>query len=128
MKLSRYILRTGWLVSVLMVVLLAVTVNGQNTDPVATSAPVSAAINAGQQYFYTCTGCHGIPDYNNVYPTYKVPMVGGQNQQYIINALHAYKNGTRQHSTMEIQAQSMTEQDIINVAAYLSSLTIKEPS
>lgn len=124
MKLSRYILRTGRLVSVLMMVLLAGTANGQNTDPATTSADV----DAGEQYFYTCTGCHGIPDYNNAYPTYKVPMVGGQNQQYIINALHAYKNGTRQHSTMGIQAQSMTEQDIINVAAYLSSLTNKEPS
>lgn len=88
----------------------------------------NADIAAGKQYFYTCTGCHGIPDYNNAYPTYKVPMVGGQNELYIINALQAYKNGTRQHETMQVQAESMTQQDIINVAAYLASMNRKESS
>jgi len=88
----------------------------------------SADIEAGQLYFYTCTGCHGIPGYNNVYPTYKVPMIGGQNERYIINALKAYKNGTRQHETMQVQAESMTEQDIINVAAYLANMNSKESS
>lgn len=88
----------------------------------------AADIEAGQRYFYTCTGCHGIPGYNNVYPTYKVPMIGGQNELYIINALKAYKNGTRQHETMQVQAESMSEQDIINVAAYLANMNSKESS
>jgi len=95
-------------------------------DTVGTTG--AADIEAGQQYYYTCVGCHGIPGYNNVYPTYKVPMLGGQNELYIINALKAYKSGTRQHGTMQIQAQSMTEQDIINVAAYLSTINSKESS
>ena len=25
-----------------------------------------------------CLGCHGIPDYKNVYPTYSVPELAGQ--------------------------------------------------
>src|SRR5438128_2416430 len=35
-------------------------------------APARAAGDAqkGKAISYTCLGCHGIPDYNNVYPTY----------------------------------------------------------
>ncbi len=98
------------------------TAFAQNMDDVSLKPDLAA----GKRYFYTCTGCHGIPGYNNVYPTYKVPMIGGQNELYIINALKAYKNGTRQHETMQIQAQSMSEQDIVNVAAYLASMENKE--
>ena len=59
--------------------------SAQNMD----GAGLEPDIAAGKRYFYTCTGCHGIPGYNNVYPTYKVPMIGGQNELYIINALKA---------------------------------------
>ncbi len=83
---------------------------------------VSGDIEAGKVRSYTCSGCHGIPDYNNVYPTYRVPKVAGQNYLYLVNALQAYKDGTRTHSTMNIQAKSMTDEDIANVAAYFASL------
>jgi len=71
---------------------------------------------------YTCTGCHGIPGYNNVYPTYKVPKIGGQNYAYLVSALKAYANGERKHSTMNDQAISLNDQDIQDVAAYFASL------
>ncbi len=77
---------------------------------------------AGKVRAYTCAGCHGIPDYNNVYPTYRVPRVAGQNQLYLVNALNAYRDGTREHPTMYIQAASMTDEDITNVSAYFSGL------
>lgn len=86
--------------------------------------PASAAgdVEAGKQKAYTCTGCHGIPGYNNVYPTYKVPKIGGQNYGYLVSALQAYKNGARRHATMELQAQALSDQDIEDVAAYFASL------
>ncbi|HKJ16495.1 MAG TPA: cytochrome c [Xanthomonadales bacterium] len=71
---------------------------------------------------YTCTGCHGIPGYNNVYPTYKVPKIGGQNYEYLVIALKAYRDGQRHHPTMELQAQSLSDQDIEDVAAYFAAL------
>ena len=71
---------------------------------------------------YTCTGCHGIADYTNAYPTYRVPKVGGQNEQYLIAALTSYKKGERPHPTMRAQAESFTDQEIADLAAYLSSL------
>ncbi len=77
---------------------------------------------AGKTKAYTCTGCHGIPGYNNVYPTYKVPKIAGQNYAYLVAALKAYKNGKRDHTTMELQASSLNDGDIEDISAYFASL------
>jgi cytochrome c553 len=77
---------------------------------------------AGKKLIYTCAGCHGVPGYSNAYPQYPVPKIAGQNEQYIINALHGYQSGDRTHVTMAAQAQSLSDTDIQNIAAYLSSL------
>jgi len=91
-----------------------------------TMAPLTALgagdAAAGKTKGYTCTGCHGIPGYNNVYPTYKVPRIGGQNYAYLVAALNAYKAGTRTHSTMNSQAQSLSVRDIEDIAAWFASL------
>jgi len=76
----------------------------------------------GKKLVYTCTGCHGIDGYKNAYPNYHVPRLGGQNEQYIVNALTEYKKGDRKHPTMRAQAESFSDQDIANIAAYLSSV------
>jgi cytochrome c553 len=76
----------------------------------------------GRKLVYTCNGCHGVPGYTNAYPNYPVPKIAGQNEQYIINALHGYKSGERTHPTMMAQAQSLSDKDIADIAAYLSSL------
>lgn len=70
----------------------------------------------------TCLGCHGVVSYNNVYPTYKVPKLGGQHSDYIIAALKSYRSGERNHPTMRAQAAGLSDQDIEDVAAYLASL------
>jgi cytochrome c553 len=75
---------------------------------------------AGKIKAFTCMGCHGIPGYNNVYPTYKVPKLGGQHAQYLVAALQAYKNGQRSHQTMQAQAQTLSEQDMQDIAAYFA--------
>jgi cytochrome c553 len=71
---------------------------------------------------YTCTGCHGIPGYKNVYPTYHVPKIGGQNREYLVAALKAYRDGERNHATMELQSQALSDDDIEDIAAYFASL------
>ena len=70
----------------------------------------------------TCLGCHGVGSYTNVYPTYKVPKLGGQHGEYIAAALKAYRAGERSHATMEAHASSLTDQEIDDVAAYLAGL------
>jgi cytochrome c553 len=76
----------------------------------------------GRKLVYTCAGCHGVPGYSNAYPDYPVPKIAGQNEQYLVSALNEYKNGDRTYSTMVAQAQSLSEQNIEDIAAYLSSL------
>lgn len=78
---------------------------------------------AGKTLVYTCAGCHGIPGWNNAYPRYHVPKIGGQNYDYLINALIAYKDDARSHPTMRLQGQALSEQEIRDIATYLSSLT-----
>jgi cytochrome c553 len=43
----------------------------------------------GQALSYTCNGCHAIPNYKNVYPTYSVPKLHGQRPEYLVAALNA---------------------------------------
>jgi cytochrome c553 len=86
------------------------------------SALASGDPEAGKIKSYTCTGCHGIPGYKNVYPTYHVPKIGGQNEAYLDASLKAYRSGERQHKTMVLQAESLSDQDIADIAAYFASL------
>lgn len=79
-------------------------------------------IDAGRIKSWTCTGCHGSDAYKNIYPTYSVPKLRGQSANYITLALQAYRSGERQHPTMRAQAGSMTDNDIADIAAYISSL------
>ena len=80
-------------------------------------------LKAGKALVYTCGGCHGVPGYTNAYPAYHVPRIAGQNYDYIVAALTGYKKGERSHPTMRAQGESLSDQDIGNIAAYLSSIT-----
>lgn len=86
------------------------------------NAQAAGDYSAGKIKAYTCTGCHGIANYKNVYPTYSVPRISGQNAEYLVLALNAYKSGERTHSTMNLQAESLSDQDIEDIAAYFASL------
>ncbi len=88
----------------------------------ATPAVAQGDAEAGKHKAYTCAGCHGIPGYRNVYPHYHVPLIGGQNREYLIAALTAYQKGERKHPTMRAQAESFTAQDIDDISTYLSTL------
>lgn len=101
-------------------------------EPVASPAAAAAAIPPaplptgdaarGKPLTYTCIGCHGVTGYRNAYPNYHVPKIGGQGAEYLRNALAEYKTGSRRHPTMQAQAQSFSDQDLADIAAYLSSL------
>ena len=86
------------------------------------SAIAAGDVAKGKTKSYTCTGCHGIKFYKNVYPAYHVPRLGGQNEAYIISALKAYRSGERSHTTMRAQAGSLSDQDIADISAYFASL------
>ena len=77
---------------------------------------------AGKVKSETCIGCHAIEGYNNTYPTYKVPKLGGQHADYIISALKSYQNGDRKHQTMHANASGLSDQDIKDIANYFESI------
>jgi cytochrome c553 len=85
------------------------------------AAQAAGDAEAGKVKASTCMGCHGIPAYTNVYPTYHVPRLGGQSADYVVSALKAYKNGDRSHSTMHAQAKSLSDQDMADIAAFITS-------
>ena len=86
----------------------------------AQAPAVAGDAQRGKTLAYTCNGCHAIPNYKNVYPTYSVPKLHGQRPEYLVAALKAYKSGERSHGTMHSQAASLTEQDMADIAAYLA--------
>ncbi|MFT3792366.1 MAG: cytochrome c [Rudaea sp.] len=88
----------------------------------AADAPKGDA-KAGKALVYTCGGCHGVTGYMNAYPNYHVPRIGGQNYDYLVAALTAYKTGERAHPTMRAQAESLSDEDIRNIATFLSSIS-----
>jgi len=98
--------------------LLPLLASAQDAAPAAQAGDA----NKGSQLVYTCKGCHGVEGYKNAYPNYHVPRIGGQTQSYLVAALMAYRNGERKHPTMQAQAESFSEQDIADIAAYLSSV------
>ena len=77
---------------------------------------------AGEKINAMCIGCHGIVGYQASFPeVYKVPMISGQGAKYIVNALTQYKGGERKHPTMRAIAESLTEQNMADLAAYYST-------
>jgi cytochrome c553 len=74
----------------------------------------------GKAISYTCLGCHGIDGYKNAYPMYSVPKLEGQNPDYLAAALHGYRDGDRAHVTMHSQASELSDQDILDIAAYFA--------
>jgi len=78
---------------------------------------------AGKIKAYTCTGCHGIAGYKNTYPTYHVPRIGGQNTEYLVISLKAFRTGERTHKNMNLQAEALSDQDMEDIAVYLNGQT-----
>ena len=79
-------------------------------------------LERGAKLAVTCNGCHGIDGYRNAYPSYHVPKLGGQNADYIEVALLGYRRGSRGHMTMQAHAETLSDQDIADIAAYIASL------
>ena len=73
---------------------------------------------------YSCFACHG-KDFNSpIDPAY--PKLAGQHKDYLEHALTAYKRGDgangRNNAIMTGQVKPLSDQDIKDLAAYLSSL------
>ncbi|SDM23948.1 Cytochrome c553 [Oryzisolibacter propanilivorax] len=88
----------------------------------ASAQDLKGDAQAGSGKVAMCIGCHSIPGYQASFPeVYKVPMISGQGAPYIAAALHAYQKGERLHPTMRGIADSLSDQDIADVAAFYAA-------
>lgn len=99
----------------------SMTVLSAQAQEVKGDAKAGEAINA------MCIGCHGIKGYQASFPeVYRVPMISGQSAKYIAASLNAYKKGDRKHPTMRSIAETLTDQNIADLAAFYSQQGLPE--
>ncbi|HJR71865.1 MAG TPA: c-type cytochrome [Gammaproteobacteria bacterium] len=95
--------------AILLMAALTVTAEGQE-----------GSVEAGRLKSATCAACHGV-DGNSVTPDW--PMLAGQHASYIVRQLQAFKNGERTDVTMKPFADLLSDQDMLDVAAYFAAQT-----
>ncbi len=82
----------------------------------------AADIEAGKAKSVTCAGCHGV-DGNSTNPIW--PSLAGQHAAYTLKQLKEFKSGTRQNAVMAGMVAALSDDDMVNLAAYYESLTPK---
>lgn len=83
----------------------------------------AGALAQGREKYAACATCHGADGRSAVMPQY--PKIGGQNLEYLVNALKAYRDGRRQGTyaaMMSPAVKPLSDEDIENLAAYIASL------
>ena len=91
------------LLTALVLTTLAVTVHAEG-DPAA-----------GQTKAATCAACHG-PDGNSTNPEW--PKLAGQHASYTNKQLKDFKSGARENALMSPMALPLSDQDMLDLAAY----------
>ncbi len=79
----------------------------------------AADIAAGKAKAATCAGCHGV---DGIAANPQYPNLAGQNAPYLVAAMKAYKDGSRNHPVMKAMVSALSDEDMENIAAYYESL------
>ena len=74
--------------------------------------------DAGKKKSATCVACHGM-DGNSANPMW--PNLAGQHAQYLVKQLKDFKAGKRKDPVMAPMAAPLSEQDMLDLAAYYSA-------
>lgn len=85
---------------------------------VANVQALAADAVAGQAKTAVCSACHGA-DGNSAAAAF--PKLAGQNERYLIKQMNEIKSGVRSVPTMAGQLNAMSDEDIVNIAAYYAS-------
>ena len=75
-------------------------------------------VNVGRRLSEPCESCHGV-DGNAKNPS--MPTLAGQDAKYFIKAMTHYKDGTRKNQMMLAAAESVSEQDMLDLATYYAA-------
>ena len=79
---------------------------------------------AGKTASADCGGCHGEAGVSGNPAT---PSLAGQDAEYLVEALKAYKSGGRSDDTMKGLAAALDEKTMKNLAAYYANLQPQQP-
>lgn len=85
---------------------------------ISNSVYAEGSVEAGAQKSAVCAACHGA-DGNSAVPEW--PSLAGQHSSYIVAQLTAFKVGERQNPLMSPMAVGLSEQDILDLAAYFEA-------
>lgn len=78
-------------------------------------------VTAGKEKSAVCAACHAA-DGNSPSPDF--PKLAGQHASYIVKQLAEFKSGKRENAIMYPIAQALSEQDMLDLAAYFASQEI----
>ncbi len=86
---------------------------------VSSNAMAAGDAAAGKAKAAVCAGCHGAA---GISATGMWPNLAGQKAAYLVKQLKAFKDGTRKDPTMAPMAAPLSDEDMVNLAAYFASL------
>lgn len=77
---------------------------------------------AGKVKSAVCAACHG-PEGAGISADW--PRLAGQGEKYLVKQLQQFKSGERRDVVMAPQAAALSEQDMVDLAAYFGSMPVK---
>ena len=79
------------------------------------SHEISGNPKAGKKKAASCAGCHGG---KGVGSDQNYPHLAGQYESYLVHAINQYKSGKRKSPVMSGMVSSLSEEDILDIAAF----------
>lgn len=92
--------------------------------PQRAQTPAPGDKSAGKKAAADCAGCHGD---QGVSTNPANPSLAGQDAEYLVAALHAYKKGSRSEGTMKNAVASLDESTMKNLAAFYAAQQPQRP-
>ena len=87
----------------------------------ADGAQAAGSAKAGREKAQKCEACHGL---DGVSKLPEAPNLAGQVVPYLIAQLQAFKSGARKNDVMSVMAQTLSPQDIEDLAAYYAAIEV----
>ena len=104
---------------------LALAVLGEQVaqaTPNLNPASVPSRVRKGAAISAECAMCHGS---NGISVAANIPNLAGQHYSYLLQQLHAFKDGKRDNPLMEEVAHSLSRRQMKDLSAYFASIPLK---
>jgi cytochrome c553 len=83
------------------------------------STQLSVDVDAGRNLVQAeCSNCHGLDGAGR---TSEIPNLAAQPAEYLVEAMHAYREGARHHAALQDLFAGLDESQIRNIAAYFAA-------